>query len=86
MTTLEHLQPNAALRGILPDCAVTVVNVQWFGSEALDELRAKPFYSAPADYGAAFSSHWDREGRERSMGVTLPELEKLLKDRGKVYG
>ena len=57
-----------------------------FGSEALDELRAKPFYSAPADYGAAFSSHWDREGRERSMGVTLPELEKLLKDRGKVYG
>jgi len=57
-----------------------------FGSETLDELRAKPFYSAPADYGAAFTSHWDRDGRERSMGVTLPELEKLLKDRGKVYG
>ncbi|MRR15243.1 MAG: CoA transferase subunit A [Deltaproteobacteria bacterium] len=57
-----------------------------FGSETLDELRAKPFYSAPADYGAAFTSHWDREGRERSMGVTLPELEQLLKERGKVYG
>jgi len=59
--------------------------IQRFGSEALDELRAKPFYSAPANYGAAFDSHWDRDGRERSMGVTLPELEKILKERGKVY-
>src|SRR6266511_1282495 len=33
---LEHLQPNAAVRGILPDSLVTVVNVQWFGSEALE--------------------------------------------------
>src|ERR1700687_2821349 len=33
---LEELQPNAAVRGILPDSLVTVVNVQWFGSEALE--------------------------------------------------
>ncbi len=33
---LEQLQPNAALRGIIPDALVTVVNVQWFGSEALE--------------------------------------------------
>lgn len=33
---LEQLQPNAALRGIMPDALVTVVNVQWFGSEALE--------------------------------------------------
>ena len=32
---LEDLQTNAAVRGILPDGLVTVVNVQWFGSEAL---------------------------------------------------
>lgn len=32
---LEDLKPNASVRGILPDCLVTVVNVQWFGSEAL---------------------------------------------------
>ena len=56
-----------------------------FGSGTLDELRAKPFYSAPANYGSAFTSRWDREGKERSMGVTLPQLEKLLKERGKVY-
>jgi SNF2 family DNA or RNA helicase len=35
-TRLEELQPNAAVRGILPDSLVTVVNVQWFGSEALE--------------------------------------------------
>ena len=35
MMKLEDLQPNAAVRGLLPDSLVTVVNVQWFGSEAL---------------------------------------------------
>jgi superfamily II DNA or RNA helicase len=33
---LEDLQPNAAVRGILPDQLVTVVSVQWFGSQALE--------------------------------------------------
>jgi SNF2 family DNA or RNA helicase len=33
---LEELQPNAALRGILPDALATVVSVQWFGTEALE--------------------------------------------------
>ena len=36
MTQLEQLQPNVALRSILPDALVTVVSVQWFGSEALE--------------------------------------------------
>ena len=36
MSKLEDLQPNAAVRGILPDSLVTVVGVQWFGSEALE--------------------------------------------------
>src|ERR1017187_2954016 len=36
MTRLEDLQPTAAVRGILPDEVVTVVSVQWFGSEALE--------------------------------------------------
>lgn len=36
MFTLEALQPNATIRGILPDGVVTVVNVQWYGSEALE--------------------------------------------------
>jgi len=36
MLKLEQLQNNAAVRGVLPDALVTVVNVQWFGSEALE--------------------------------------------------
>ena len=32
---LEELQPNAAVRGIVPDSAVTVVNVEWHGTDAL---------------------------------------------------
>ncbi|HMO82317.1 MAG TPA: helicase-related protein [Pyrinomonadaceae bacterium] len=33
---LEDLLPNTSIRGILPDGLVTVVSVQWFGSEALE--------------------------------------------------
>ena len=33
---LDELQPNAAVRGILPDSLVTVVSIQWFGSAALE--------------------------------------------------
>jgi hypothetical protein len=42
MTKLEHLQPNAAVQGILPNCLVTVVSVQWFGSEALELTYKDP--------------------------------------------
>ncbi|MBI3108630.1 MAG: DEAD/DEAH box helicase, partial [Candidatus Rokubacteria bacterium] len=45
---LEDLTPNAAVRGILPDCLVTVVTVQWFGSEAL-ELTYKDPAGRPAN-------------------------------------
>lgn len=36
MIKLEDLRPSASVRGLLPDGLVTVVNVQWFGSEAID--------------------------------------------------
>src|SRR5688500_545919 len=39
---LEDLQPNAAVRGILPDALITVVTVQWFGSEALELTYKTP--------------------------------------------
>jgi SNF2 family DNA or RNA helicase len=42
MTKLEDLQPNAAVRGILPDSLVTVVNVQWFGSDAIELTYKDP--------------------------------------------
>src|SRR6266540_1522491 len=39
---LEDLKPNAVVRGILPDCLVSIVNVQWFGSEALELTYKDP--------------------------------------------
>jgi superfamily II DNA or RNA helicase len=36
MIRLEDLQPNASVQGILPNGLITVVSVQWFGSEALE--------------------------------------------------
>ncbi len=42
MIKLEQLQPNAAVRGIVPDAMVVVVSVQWFGSEALKLTYMSP--------------------------------------------
>jgi hypothetical protein len=42
MIRLEDLQPNASIRGILPNSLVTVVSVQWFGSEALELTYKTP--------------------------------------------
>jgi glutaconate CoA-transferase, subunit A len=56
-----------------------------YGSEILDSLKARPYFSAPADYGSAFTSVWDDDGRERSLGLTPEELEKLLRDKGLLY-
>ncbi len=42
MAKLEDLQPNAVLRGLLPDLMATVVNVQWYGSEALELTYKTP--------------------------------------------
>ncbi len=42
MSRLEDLQPNAALRGILPDRLVTVVSLQWFGTEAVELTYKDP--------------------------------------------
>ena len=40
--TLEDLQPNAAVRGVLTDGLVVVVSVQWFGSQALELTYKTP--------------------------------------------
>jgi len=42
VSRLEDLKPNAAVRGVVPDSLVTVVNVQWFGSEALELTYKTP--------------------------------------------
>lgn len=42
MIKLEDLKPNAVIHGIHPDCNVTVVSVQWFGTEALELTYKMP--------------------------------------------
>jgi SNF2 family DNA or RNA helicase len=42
MIQLEQLQPNAAVRGLVPDAMVVVVSVQWFGSQALELTYKTP--------------------------------------------
>jgi hypothetical protein len=58
MAKLEGLRPNAAVRGILPDGLVTVVSVQWFGSDAR-ELT----YKTPAGKVAALRTPGARGAR-----------------------
>ena len=64
---LEDLQTNAAVRGILPDGLVTVVSVQWFGSEAL-ELT----YKAPTGKVANELLYRDDEQRLQIAEVGRP--------------
>lgn len=42
MSKLESLTPSACIRGILPDVLVTIVSVQWFGTDALELTYKDP--------------------------------------------
>ncbi len=55
------------------------------GLKNLNALKARSYYSAPANYGSAFTSVWDEEGKERTMGITLTELEQIMKEKGVLY-
>jgi len=39
---LEDLKHGASVKGVLPDCLVSVINTQWFGSEALELTYKDP--------------------------------------------
>ena len=64
---LEDLRANAAVRGVLADSLVTVVSVQWFGSEAL-ELT----YKTPAGKVANELLYRDDETRLEIVEVGRP--------------
>ena len=42
MAKLENLKRGAAVKGILPDCLVTVVDVRWYGSAAIELTYKDP--------------------------------------------
>ena len=64
---LEDLQPRASVRGVLANSLVTVVSVQWFGSEAL-ELT----YKTPAGRVANELLYRDDEPRLEVVEIGRP--------------
>jgi hypothetical protein len=50
MTSLEDLKPGLKVTGILPDQSVTIVDVKWHGSTAVELLQARRW---PARHAAA---------------------------------
>jgi superfamily II DNA or RNA helicase len=56
MTKLEDLKRGATVKGILPDCLVTVIDVKWYGSAAV-ELT----YKDPAGKPSVVLLYRDRE-------------------------
>jgi len=42
MSRLEEITPGATIKGILPDALVSTINVQWFGSEAIELTYKDP--------------------------------------------
>ena len=42
MAKLEDLTRSAAVKGILPNCLVAVVDVNWHGSAAIELTRKEP--------------------------------------------
>ena len=56
-----------------------------FGIEPLNAIKAKPFYSAPANYGSAYTSAWDENNKHRTLGLTIEEFEEKLKEGGRLY-
>jgi len=69
----------------LPDRAAYIQHyVQLFGQESLDLFKAKSYYSAPANYGIAFESGWDVDGKSHAFGVDMAGLEKLIAEKGEI--
>jgi glutaconate CoA-transferase subunit A len=59
--------------------------IERFGIETLYALKARAFYSAPANYGSAYTSVWDEHNRIRMLGITLEDLEKFMKEKGVLH-
>jgi glutaconate CoA-transferase subunit A len=57
-----------------------------FGQENLDQIRAKEYLSTPVNYGSAYTSPWNDENRERTLGLTLEEIEAFMAERGMLHG
>ena len=55
-----------------------------FGQAVLDAFRAKPYLSAPTDYGIGLESLWGQNGKSVEFNVDYETLEKLIVEKGDV--
>ena len=53
-----------------------------FGKKPLDDIKARPYYSAPISYGSAYTSMWREDGTMRLWGVDREEMEKFIEQKG----
>jgi len=56
--------------------------IETYGNQMLERYRAKPYYSAPTNYGIANRSLWDGEGKSTGLNIDFETLEKLIIERG----
>ncbi len=69
----------------LPDRAAYIQHcIEVFGLDMFNRCRAKPYYSAPANYGVAYDSGWDPNGLSLELGVDIAGLEKLIAEKGEL--
>ncbi|MBU0993106.1 MAG: hypothetical protein KJ737_11490 [Proteobacteria bacterium] len=60
--------------------------IETFGENHFNKIKAQPYLSTPADYGTAFTSSYDENGREQYMGITEDEVEKIIEERKLYHG
>jgi glutaconate CoA-transferase subunit A len=69
----------------LPDRASYLQHyIETHGLPTLESFRAKPYYSAPTNYGIPLKSMWDDKGKSIEMSIDLKELEQLINEKGDV--
>lgn len=58
--------------------------IETYGQEILDLVRAKPYYSAPTNYGIGIKSMWDRQDRNLALNMTFDEFETYINENGEL--
>ncbi|MBU1195711.1 MAG: hypothetical protein KKE62_08400 [Proteobacteria bacterium] len=67
----------------LPDRSSYIQHyIETYGLPTLEQYRAKPYYSAPTNYGISTKSLWDEQGKSIEMNIDFAEMEKLIVEKG----
>jgi len=67
----------------VPDWASYIQHyVETFGMPTLAQYKAKPYYSAPTNYGIPAKSMWDAKGISLELNTDFEGLEKLIEEKG----